>query len=246
MVATIRRIGTQLKHDPRTVGLILLVPAFLLILLYFVFKDAPSMPGQPPIFDRIGPTMLAILPMFLMFIVTSVVMLRERTSGTLERIFTTPLTQVGLVGAYAAVFSALAIIQSALLALLIFVVFDVTIAGHWVILVLIAVLCALIGLAFGLLASAFATNEFQAVQFMPVFVMPQVFLCGLFVPTEHMPRVLEVISAWMPMTWAVDVVNETLNSSTISSDSWIKMGGLLVAGLAALIVAALSMPRQTK
>lgn len=245
MTATIKRIGAQLRHDPRTVGLILIVPAFLLVILYFVFKDAPVLPGQAPLFDRVGPIMLAILPMFLMFIVTSVVMLRERTSGTLERIFTTPMTQAGLVAAYATVFSILAILQSLILALLIFVVFDVSIAGQPAILVLISALCALIGVAFGLMASAFARNEFQAVQFMPIFVVPQIFLCGLFVDVEHMPGVLEAIAKVMPMTWAVDVVKETLSLPDISSGSWIRLAGLLLAALAALVGAAASMPRKT-
>ncbi|WP_291313577.1 ABC transporter permease [Corynebacterium sp. UBA2622] len=243
--ATVKRILAQLKNDPRTVALILLVPAFLLSLLYFVFMDAPVAPGQRPVFDRIGPLMLAILPLILMSIVTSVVMLRERGSGTLERIFTTPITRLNLLLSYAAVFGALAVIQSLILSALLFWAFDVSVVGHWSVLVLLAFLSALIGIAFGLLASAFARNEFQAVQLMPVFVAPQIFLCGLFVPTENMPKVLDVISAWLPMTWAVDVALETLRSPEVSSGSWWRIGALGVAVVVALIAAAASMPRKT-
>ena len=99
--ATTARIAAQLKGDPRAIALILAVPPLLLTLLYYVFHDVPVPPGQPHVFDTTGPIMLAVLPMFMMFIVTSVIMLRERASGTLERILTTPLTRWNLLASYA-------------------------------------------------------------------------------------------------------------------------------------------------
>lgn len=165
--ATMGRIVAQLKHDPRTVALVLVIPPLLLTLVYYIFVDVPTTPGHPGMFDRIGPIMLVILPMLMMFIVTSVVMRCERMSGTMERIFTTPLTQLSLVVSYAVVFTILAFFQSPILGILLIPVFDVSIEGNWGSLLLVAFLCALFGIAFGLLASAFAENEFQAVQFMP-------------------------------------------------------------------------------
>ncbi|MDD7587001.1 MAG: ABC transporter permease [Corynebacterium glucuronolyticum] len=161
------RIVAQLKHDPRTVALVLVIPPLLLTLVYYIFVDVPTPPGHPGMFDRIEPIMLVILPMLMMFIVTSVVMRRERMSGTMERIFTTPLTQLSLVVSYAVVFTILALFQSPILGILLIPVFDVSIEGNLGSLLLVAFLCALFGIAFGLLASAFAENEFQAVQFMP-------------------------------------------------------------------------------
>lgn len=244
--ATMGRIVAQLKHDPRTVALVLVIPPVLLTLVYYIFVDVPTPPGQPGMFDRIGPIMLVILPMLMMFIVTSVVMLRERMSGTMERIFTTPLTQLSLVVSYAVVFTFLAFFQPLILGVLLFPVFDVSIEGNWGLLLLVAFLCALFGIAFGLLASAFAENEFQAVQFMPIFVGPQLLLCGLFVAPENMLRVLEVVANWLPMTWAVDVAKETLTSADISSDSWVRLGGLVAVTVVALILASASMRRSTK
>ncbi|RIX33328.1 ABC transporter permease [Corynebacterium falsenii] len=245
-LATVRRIVFQLKGDPRTIGLILAVPALLLTLLYFVFLNAPTRPGQPSAFTRIGPIMLAVLPMLLMFIVTSVVMLRERTSGTLERILTTPLSRWNLVASYGLVFGVLALVQASILATLILGPMSVSIAGPWPVLLAVAVLDALFGVAFGLLASAFARTEFQAVQFMPLFIGPQIFLCGLFVPIEHMPRVLEVIAQWLPMTWAVDVVYDLMGSASLDSSSWWHLAALAAAVIVALFVASRSMQRQTR
>lgn len=243
---TVLRIAAQLRGDPRTVALVLVVPALLLILLYYVFVDAPTPPGHSPAFDRIGPTMLAVLPMMLMFIVTSVVMLRERTSGTLERILTTPLSKTNLIGSYAMVFGVLASLQALILGALVLGPMDVSLAGPAWVLLLTAVLDAVFGVAFGLLASAFARTEFQAVQFMPLFVGPQIFLCGLLVPTTDMPALLEHIANWLPMTWAVAVVAEVTEEPELSTDSWWHLAGLAAITLAALLLAAASMRRRTR
>lgn len=244
--ATLIRIVRQLRHDPRTVGLVLVVPALLLTLLYFVFSNVPAPPGGKAPFDSIGPIMLAVLPMMLMFIVTSVVMLRERTTGTLERVLTTPISRWNLIASYAAVFGLLAVLQALILGGLVLGPMGVTIQGPWAVLMLVAVLDAVFGVAFGLLASAFARTEFQAVQFMPLFVGPQIFLCGLFVPGEQMPRVLEAIADWLPMTWATDVVTDLLSHAEVSSASWWHLAALGAAAIAALVMASATMPRATK
>ncbi len=243
--ATALRIVAQLRGDPRTVAMILIVPALLMTLLYYVFVDVPVPPGQPPVFDSLGPTMLAVLPMLLMFIVTSVAMLRERTSGTLERIFTTPLTKWNLLASYGAVFGVLAVGQAGILAALVLGPFEVAIEGQWWVLLILAFLDALVGVAFGLLASAFARTEFQAVQFMPIVISPQIFLCGLLVPADQMPDVLAAAADWLPMTWAVDVVDEVRTAAELSSDGWIRVAGLGALVIAALAVASLSMTRKT-
>lgn len=244
--ATTRRIATQLRNDPRTVALIFLVPVFLLGILYFVFVDVPTLPGQPNPFQRIGSIMLAVLPMLLMFIVTSVVMLRERTSGTLERILTTPLSRWNLIASYGAVFGFLALVQASILGWLILGPMGVDIKGHWAHLLLLAVLDALFGVAFGLFASAFARTEFQAVQFMPLFVGPQILLCGLFSPTQYMPSALATIAKCLPMTWAVDIVRDIIMHPELSDSSWRRFTWLAASVIVALFLAALSMARKSK
>ncbi|MDO5082281.1 MAG: ABC transporter permease [Arachnia propionica] len=245
-LATVRRIAAQLRGDPRAVALILVVPPLLLLLLHQVFVDVPTPPGRPGPFATIGPIMLAVIPMFLMFIVTSVTMLRERVSGTLERLLTTPLRRWNLIASYAVVFGLLAVVQSLLSVLLLLGPLDVAIEGPAWGFLLLSLLSAVIGVAFGLLASAFARTEFQAVQFMPVFITPQVFLCGLLVPKDQMPEFLGTITEWLPMTWAVDVVQEMLETPELGSGSWLRLALLAGTALLALATAAVSMPRRTR
>lgn len=241
--ASIRRIARQLRADPRTIALVLVLPPLLLTLLYFVFVDVPTPPGQPTTFDRVGPIMLAVLPMMMMFVVTSVAMLRERQSGTLERILTTPVTKASLIASYATVFGILAAVQALILSALLLSAFDVEVEGSLVALVGCAILDGVIGVAFGLAASAFARTEFQAVQFMPAFIAPQIFLSGLFVPTDHMPDVLARIAEILPMTWAVTVVCDIVDSESLSTSSVGYLALLGVVALAVLALAAITMPR---
>lgn len=240
MIPSTLRIVRQLRNDPRTIALVLVAPALLLTLLYYVFADVPA---QPSPFRRIGPIMLAVLPMLMMFLVTSVAMLRERTSGTLERILTTPVSKWGLIGAYGLVFGLLGLLQAAVLSALILWAFDLEVKGPWWALLVVALADALIGVSFGILASSLATNEFQAVQFMPVFVGPQLFLCGLLVPTEHMPRALELVAHWLPMTWAVDVVREITAGDAVS---WLKVAGIFALSMVVLFLASLTLRRKTR
>ncbi|MDT3766864.1 ABC transporter permease [Gleimia hominis] len=244
--ATIRRISAQLRNDPRTIALVILMPLALVTLLYWVFHDVPVPQGAPHPFDRVGPIILVVLPMALMFIVTSVVMLRERTSGTLERILTTPLSRWNLIVSYGIVFGVLALLQVGLLLLVMWSMMGLEIEGSWAVLVATTAVVALFGVAFGLLASAFAHTEFQAVQFMPLFVAPQLFLCGLFVAKEDMPKALEVCANLMPMTWAVDITRNLTDEATLTGASWGKLALLTAIVLAALLLASITIRRKTK
>ena len=145
----------------------------LLGLLAWVYSDTPQ------VFDRIGPSLLGVFPFVVMFIVTSIATLRERTSGTLERLLTTPLGKGDLMLGYALAFGAMAVVQALVATAFAVWVCGLDIAGPLWLLVVIALADALLGTALGLLASGFARTEFQAVQFMPAFVLPQFLLCGL-------------------------------------------------------------------
>src|SRR6188472_3745853 len=189
-VATSARVLLQVRRDPRTIALLLLVPIVLIALLDWLFVD------QPGVFDRIGAPLLGLFPFIAMFVVTSITMLRERTTGTLERLMTLPLTKLGLLGGYSGAFALAATVQAALA----FLLLGLDVAGSPWLIVLLAILNAVLGSTLGLFASAFARTEFQAVQFMPAFVMPQLLLCGLFVPTDEMARPLEILSYALPLT----------------------------------------------
>ncbi|MCI3279082.1 ABC transporter permease [Streptomyces cylindrosporus] len=226
--ATAARVLRQLRHDPRTIALLILVPCLLLVLLRYVFD------GSPQTFDNIGASLLGIFPLITMFLVTSIATLRERTSGTLERLLAMPLGKGDLIAGYALAFGALAIIQSALATGLALWALGLDVTGSPWLLLLVALLDALLGTALGLFVSAFAASEFQAVQFMPAVIFPQILLCGLFTPRDNMHPALEAISNVLPMSYAVDGMNEVLKHTDMTA-TFVR-DVLIVAGSALLVL----------
>jgi ABC-2 type transport system permease protein len=239
------RVLRQLRHDHRTMAMLLLVPSLLLGLLYLLWKDLPSLPGQPTVFDRVGLTMLGIFPFVVMFLVTSIAMLRERTSGTLERLLTMPLSRLDLLLGYGSAFGLAAAVQAVVTVTVATAVYDLDVAGPLWLVVLIAVVDAALGVALGLLASAFARSEFQAVQFMPVIVLPQFFLCGLLVPREQMAGWLQAISDALPLTYAVDALQEVGAHPEATGTMWVDIGIVAGAAVVALALAAATLRRRT-
>jgi len=243
--ATAGRVLRQLRHDHRTIAMMLVLPSVLLGLLYLLWKDLPTFPGQPGIFDRVGLTMLGILPFVVMFLVTSIAMLRERTSGTLERLLTTPLARMDLLLGYGAAFGLAAAAQALVTVAVATTVYDLDVAGSIWLVVLIAVVDAVLGVALGLLASAFARTEFQAGQFMPVVVLPQVFLCGLLIPVDQMAGWLQAISHVLPLTYAVEALQEVGRSAEATGTLWLDVAIVAGAALLALALAAATLRRRT-
>lgn len=236
--ATAGRVLRQLAHDPRSIALMLLMPSMLVGLFAWLFSD------QDGAFDQFGGPILALFPFILMFVVTSVTTLRERRSGTLERLMTTPLGKADFILGYALAFGLMAVLQA-----LITVGFAVTVCGlqvdgpSWQ-LGAVAVLDALLGTGLGLFASAFARTEFQAVQFMPVFVFPQILLGGLLMPRDKMPDALHTISDWLPLSYAIDAVNAV----AAGDEGWDLGKPLIVIGavtVAALVLASFTLRRRT-
>lgn len=235
--STAQRVLLQLRHDPRTVALMVAMPALLMLLLRYVFNDMHA-------FDRLAPALLGVFPFTLMFLVTSITTLRERTSGTLERLMTTPLGKLDLLAGYAITFGGVAVVQ-VVVAVATSLTLGLDLRGSLGWLLLVTALTALLGVALGLFASAFARSEFQAIQFMPVVVFPQLLLCGLFRPREEMAPVLRWVSDVMPLSYAVDAIQQ------VATDA--QLGGhylrdtAVVAGcvVAALGLAAATLRRRT-
>jgi ABC-2 type transport system permease protein len=226
--ATAARVLAQLRHDPRTIAMMIVLPSLLLILLRYVFD------GSARTFDGIGASLLGIFPLITMFLVTSIATLRERTSGTLERLLAMPLGKGDLIAGYALAFGTLAIIQSALATGLALWFLGLDVTGSPWLLLLVALLDALLGTALGLFVSAFAASEFQAVQFMPAVIFPQLLLCGLFTPRDNMHPALEAISNVLPMSYAVDGMNEVLRHTDMTA-AFVR-DALIVAGCALLVL----------
>jgi ABC-2 type transport system permease protein len=190
----------QIRSDPRTVALLLVVPVVLLVLIKYLFD------GNEAVFQEIGAPMCGLFPFIVMFLVTSIAMLRERTTGTLERLMTLPLARLDLLAGYAIAFGLLAALQAVIVCLVGFALLGLESAhGAWLVGVL-AVANAILGMALGLLVSAFARTEFQAVQFMPAFIFPQLLVCGLFVARDEMAPFLYWISWALPLTYAYDAL----------------------------------------
>jgi ABC-2 type transport system permease protein len=238
--ATTARVLRQLSHDHRTIAMMLLLPSLLLGLLYLLWSDLPLSP-----FDGVGLTMLGVFPFVVMFLVTSIAMLRERTSGTLERLLTTPLSRLDLLLGYGVAFGLAAAVQAAVTVTVATTLYDLDVAGSLWLVVLIAVANAVLGVALGLLASAFARSEFQAVQFMPVVVLPQFFLCGLLVPREQMAGWLQAVSDVLPLTYAVEALQEVGRSAAETGTMWRDVGIVAGAAVLALALAAATLRRRS-
>ncbi|MFJ6294896.1 ABC transporter permease [Streptomyces griseoviridis] len=237
--ATAARVLRQLRHDPRTIALLLVIPCAMLVLLRYVFD------GDPRTFDQIGAALLGIFPLITMFLVTSIATLRERTSGTLERLLALPLAKADLIAGCALAFGGLAILQSALATGLAVRFLGLDITGSPWLLLLVALLDALLGTALGLFVSAFAASEFQAVQFMPAVIFPQLLLCGLFTPRSAMQPALEAVSDVLPMSYAVDGMNEVVTHAD-PTGAFVR-DVLVVAGCAllVLVLGAATLRRRT-
>ncbi|MFG1644616.1 ABC transporter permease [Amycolatopsis sp. NPDC049252] len=236
--ATTRRILTQLRHDPRTVALMIGAPSLLMILLRYVLNSEQR-------FSALAPALLGIFPFTIMFLLTSITTLRERTTGTFERLMTLPIGKLDLLFGYALAFGLLAALQVFVASGISLTWLGLDIAGSVWTLLLIVLVDALLGTALGLFVSAFARTEFQAIQFLPVFVLPQFLLCGLIAPRGSMGWVLNAISDVLPLSYAVDALTHVTRSATI--DGTLVRNVAIIAGCAvlALLLGAATLRRRT-
>lgn len=226
--ATALRVLRQLRHDPRTIALLLAVPCVLQILVHELFRD------RPQVFQSLGVPLLGLFPFVAMFIVTSITMLRERTTGTLERLLTTPIARGDLLAGYAIAFAVVATAQATLVSVVSFGLLGLE-SDHRFGVVALAIGNAVLGMALGLFASAFARTEFQAVQFMPAFILPQILLCGLLVPRNEMAGWLEAISAFLPLTYAYDALARLADTASLGARFWLDV--LVVVGVTVVSLA---------
>jgi ABC-2 type transport system permease protein len=237
-LVTAGRVLRQIRHDPRTIALLVVVPCVLLGLLAWIYQNTP-------VFDLLGAPLLGIFPFVVMFLVTSIATLRERRSGTLERLLTLPLGKGDLLGGYAVAFGALAALQAVIATGFSVWVLGLDIAGSTGLLLVVAVVDAVLGTALGLFLSAFAATEFQAVQFLPAFILPQFLLCGLLVPRDQLPDVLQAISSVLPLSYAVDAMRTLSTNASGGSDVARDALIVLAFAVAALAAGSATLRRRT-
>jgi ABC-2 type transport system permease protein len=238
LLAVTGRVLRQVRRDHRTLAMLLVVPTLLISLLWWMFED------QGPVFDRLGPALVALFPFIVMFLVTSVTTLRERSSGTLERLLAMPMGRLDFLLGYALAFGLIAAAQSALAVGVSVGLLGLDVQGPVWLLLVVAVADAVLGAALGLFVSAFAQTEFQAVQFMPVVVIPQILLCGLLVSRDRLPDVLEVFSDLLPLSYAVDAMQH-LTRSPSTGEVWADLGVVTGFVLAGLALGAATLRRRT-
>lgn len=237
-LATAGRVLQQIRSDHRTVALLIVVPCVLIGLLAWMFNGTA-------VFDRIGAPLLGVFPFVIMFLITSVTTLRERSSGTLERLLSTPLGKGDFLAGYALAFGAIAIVQALVATGFAIWVGGLDVAGPRWLLVLVAVVDAVLGTATGLFVSAFARTEFQAVQFMPAFVLPQFLLCGLLLPRDSLPRVLELVSNVLPLSYAVDAMRTLTTHVDATADVARDVAIVTAFAVAAIALGSLTLRRRT-
>jgi ABC-2 type transport system permease protein len=233
------RVIQQLRRDPRTIALVLVVPCVLMALIKGMFEN------QPGTFERIGPPMLGMFPLIMMFLITSITMLRERTTGTLERLMSMPMAKLDLLVGYGIAFALLAALQAAVTTTFAYLVLDLTTAGSGFWVAMLAISNAVLGMALGLFLSAFARTEFQAVQFMPAFILPQILLCGLLVPREEMTSALDTLAGALPFTYAYDALARVAADQAFEGRLVLDVGVVLGATLIALVLGAATLRRRT-
>ncbi|PPF42911.1 antibiotic ABC transporter permease [Pseudoclavibacter sp. AY1F1] len=236
--ATAGRVLSQIRHDPRSIVLMVVAPSLLVGLFSWLFSE------QDGVFQQLGPAILALFPFIIMFLITSITTLRERRSGTLERLMTTPLSKGDFIVGYALAFAVAAVLQAVVTVAFAVIVCGLSVEGPLWQLGLVAVADALLGTALGLLASAFARTEFQAVQFMPVLVFPQVLLGGILMPREQMPDALQAISDWLPLSYAIDAIN-AVTAGDEGWDLWAPILVILAFASGALVLGSLTLRRRT-
>ncbi|MCL2451573.1 ABC transporter permease [Candidatus Saccharibacteria bacterium] len=236
---TAARVLKQLAHDPRTLVLIFAVPPLLLWLLKYVFNN-------DLFFTQFAPLMLGIFPMIMMFLITSIATLRERKSGTLSRLMSMPLRKSDFIFGYALAFSLVAAIQAVLATLVMIYGLGIEIGGGTSFAIIAAVASALLGTTMGLFTSAFARTEFQAIQFMPALLFPQILLCGLFVARDQMATVLARISDWLPLTYSSDLMKRIAAGGSWGVDHTKDL--IIICGfiIGFLLIGALTIRRQEK
>ena len=237
-IATASRVLIQLRHDPRTLALVFIVPPILLVILKYVFQ------GERGVFDHVAPMLLGVMPMIMMFLITSIVTLRERRSGTLDRLMTMPISKLDFIFGYAIAFCLVGLLQALISGGVMLGLLRVTVLGGSIHTMITAVLAAFLGTALGLFTSAFARSEFQAIQFLPAFIFPQLFTCGLFAARSDMAKWLRWISDIFPLTYSVDAMKQvTLHApwtGTLSKDLIIVAAFALVT----LIMGSATIRRQ--
>lgn len=232
-LAVARRLLLGLRGDRRTLGLVVAVPAFVIFLFGEVFPNPES----------VAHVLLGVVVFVLTYLLTAIGFLRERTQGTLERVLVAPVSRSGIVLGYVLGFGILATVQSVVLLGAGVYFLDVDFAHGIGLFFLVELLGAFTALGIGVVLSLFAENEFQAVQFIPVVITPQVILGGTFLPVGDLVWYLEYPARLMPVTYLIEAMAYVVLGRGEALDLWTAVGALVLFTCAAVGTAGLAVNR---
>lgn len=236
MFSIANRIVIQIIHDRRTIALLVIAP---LLIASIVGVSIP----QKSMLDYTAPAMLAMLILFFGFLLTGISFQRERSQGTLERLMAAPVSRFDIVGGYLLGFVLFALLQTLIIFFYMVYVLDVSYQGQlWEILIFEA-LIGVGAVCLGTFASTFARNEFQITQFIPIVVLPQMFLCGILWPVDQMPNYLQWIAKFLPLTYGVDGMRDLMQQGQGLLDIGKELGVLAAFAVGFMILAAVSIRR---
>lgn len=230
------RIIQQLLRDHRTMAMIVIVPVVIMSLIGLSFP-------ADTVLDFIAPALLTTLSLFFGFLLTGISFLRERSQGTMERLMASPVSHLDIVIGYLFGFFIFALTQTMILLLFTIYVLDVNYLGELWQIVIFQIVVIIGAVNLGIFLSAFARNEFQMVQFIPLIITPQVFLCGVIWPVEQMPDYLQWLSVILPLTYAVDGLRDIMLFGKNLADVWVALAVLVGFAAVMSILAALSLRR---
>jgi len=216
--------------------LIVVVPLVVMTLIGLSFPEGT-------VLDYIAPALLATMALFFSFLLTGISFLRERSQGTMERLMASPVSRLDIVVGYLFGFFIFALLQTLIVVLFTIYVLDVQYYGDlWQIFIFqIVIITAAVNL--GIFISTFARNEFQMVQFIPLIIFPQIFLCGVIWPVEQMPNYLQWLSAILPLTYAVDGLRDIMLLGQSLLDVWFELAVLVGFTAIISILAAITLRR---
>jgi ABC-2 type transport system permease protein len=194
--------------------------------------------------DALAPLFVGLFAFFFIFLLTSVSFLRERSQGTIERLMVSPLSKAELVTGYLLGFLVFALLQSLIILLFVVYVLRVHYAGNLGLLFLVTLALTIGAVNMGIFVSAFARNELQVIQFIPLLLVPQVLLGGLFFPVKTLPIVLKQLAYVMPLTYSNFALKDVMLRGFGLSDVWPDLLFLVAFALLMVILAAFSLRQE--
>jgi ABC-2 type transport system permease protein len=230
------RIINQLIRDRRTMGLLIVAPLLIASIVGVSIPDTKML-------DYIAPAILAALILFFSFLLTGISFQRERSQGTLERLMASPVSRLDIVGGYLLGFLLFALIQTLIIFFYMVYVLDINFQGELWQIIIFEIIIGIGAVCLGTFSSTFARNEFQIMQFIPILILPQMFLCGLLWPVEQMPDYLQWIAKFLPLTYGVDGIRAMMLEGKNLLEVGREVSILVAFAVAFMILASLTLRR---